>query len=252
PRYFTNYIGLRGRMAVLSEAYSYAPFRTRIDATYEFVRAVLEYVAQHASQVRALSRAADARAWRTLGVRFELAQRAAAETVLVAETEPAPDGKRGRVPTDRIRPTPVAVFDRFRAVREAAVPAGYLLPPGMDQVNALLARHGVALQRLTQSWTGQAQVFTPRSVQVSERSFQGHQLTLLEVERKVDERTFAAGSVFVACQQPLGALAFYLLDPESEDGVVAWQLAGVTPQEAEPLPWVGALAPPSAIERVQR
>ncbi|HEV2086467.1 MAG TPA: M14 family metallopeptidase, partial [Gemmatimonadales bacterium] len=41
PRFGTNWMGLRGRLSVLSEGYSNADFRTRIAATYNFVREVL-------------------------------------------------------------------------------------------------------------------------------------------------------------------------------------------------------------------
>ena len=31
-----------------------------------------------------------------------------------------------------------------------------------------------------------------------------------------------AGSLFIPANQPLGRLAFYLLEPESDDGLVTW------------------------------
>ena len=41
-RYGTTYVGLRNRLSVLSEAYSYAPYKTRVLATRDFVRECLE------------------------------------------------------------------------------------------------------------------------------------------------------------------------------------------------------------------
>ncbi len=38
PRFGTNYVGLRNRIAVLSEAYSYLDFKSRVDVTDKFVR----------------------------------------------------------------------------------------------------------------------------------------------------------------------------------------------------------------------
>src|SRR5207253_3690378 len=76
-RYVTNYVGLRNRVAVLSEAASFLPFRARVETTLAFVRAVLEQVGRDAEQVRALTRAADARRSEpkagpgVIGVRFE-------------------------------------------------------------------------------------------------------------------------------------------------------------------------------------
>ena len=44
PRYSTQYVGMRGRIGILSESYSYAPYKDRIIASREFVRAWLEYL----------------------------------------------------------------------------------------------------------------------------------------------------------------------------------------------------------------
>src|SRR5262249_8321379 len=61
-RYVTNYVGLRNRVAVLSEAASFQLFRVRVETTLGFVRGVLEQVARQADRVRALTRDADERA----------------------------------------------------------------------------------------------------------------------------------------------------------------------------------------------
>jgi hypothetical protein len=45
PRFGTNYYGLRGRVAVLGEAYSHDPFERRVRATYAFARELLSAAA---------------------------------------------------------------------------------------------------------------------------------------------------------------------------------------------------------------
>ena len=54
PRFGTTYVGLRNRLSVLSEAYSYAPFKDRVLATRDFCRACLEFAADHRDEIRAL------------------------------------------------------------------------------------------------------------------------------------------------------------------------------------------------------
>jgi hypothetical protein len=59
----------------------------------------------------------------------------------------------------------------------------------------------------------------------AERAFEGHHRTEeIEVLREDGARTFPAGTVLVRTAQPLGALAAYLLEPEAEDGLVAWNV----------------------------
>jgi hypothetical protein len=59
-RYGTNYYGLRGRISILSEAYSHDPFERRVKSTYAFVQEILSVTAQKARSVLASSRTADA------------------------------------------------------------------------------------------------------------------------------------------------------------------------------------------------
>jgi hypothetical protein len=57
PRFGTNWMGLRGRLAVLSEGYSNADFRTRIQATYNFVVEVLSLAVEQRSAIKSLAQA---------------------------------------------------------------------------------------------------------------------------------------------------------------------------------------------------
>ena len=55
PRFVTNGIGLRNRIAILSEAYSYLPFERRVRVTEAFAETVLALVARRAATVTALT-----------------------------------------------------------------------------------------------------------------------------------------------------------------------------------------------------
>ena len=58
--------------------------------------------------------------------------------------------------------------------------------------------------------------------------FQGNARLLFQVgvDRGTERRTVPAGTVIVPVDQPLGLLAAYLLEPESEDGLVTWEQFG--------------------------
>ena len=55
----------------------------------------------------------------------------------------------------------------------------------------------------------------------SQRPFQGHQTVRLDVEPALERRSFPACTI-VSTAQPLGTLAVYLLEPQSADGLAAW------------------------------
>jgi hypothetical protein len=54
------------------------------------------------------------------------------------------------------------------------------------------------------------------------RAFQGHHETSLAGRWRDTLVTLPPGTVLVRTAQPLGIAAFYLLEPESDDGFVNW------------------------------
>jgi hypothetical protein len=52
PRYGTTYFGLRNRLSILSEAYSHAPYKTRVLATKDFVHECLKFAAAHKVEIQ--------------------------------------------------------------------------------------------------------------------------------------------------------------------------------------------------------
>ncbi len=60
PRYGSNYFALRGRISVLSEAFSHDHFERRVQSTYAFVRELLTFTGERSRSVLAASRGSDA------------------------------------------------------------------------------------------------------------------------------------------------------------------------------------------------
>lgn len=232
-RYVTNYVGLRNRLSVLSEAASFQPFKTRVEVTLAFVRAVLDQVARDADRVRALTRGADERvvAWGLdpskappLGVRFGFEKTGVESVPLeVVAANVKVDHHKAPDPST-VKPTDLPVYDRFVATRTSPFPAAYTLPPGATKAVELLRLHGVKVSRLKAPWRGPAEVFRVAEKVTSRQGFQGGNLTRLEGAFARRNAEAPAGSFLVPTAQPLGRLAFHLLEPEGLDGLAAWGL----------------------------
>src|SRR5581483_5526858 len=52
PRFGTNYGGLRNRFTILSEAYSYIDFRSRVEVTYQFVHEIANAVVRYGRKMQ--------------------------------------------------------------------------------------------------------------------------------------------------------------------------------------------------------
>lgn len=226
PRFGTNWMGLRGRVAVLSEGYSNADFHTRVTATYDFTREVLGFVAEYRRGVLAAVDASRHQPADSVAVRSVLGP-PTMQAVVAEITRPTGDGNGGYARRERsgvYRTIRMPVFDRFVPSRREAMPTAYLFPARLADVAALLQRQGIAAERLREPWSGAAERFIVDSLTVGPL-FEGHRTVQADGGWGTDSvRTASAGSYFVRTDQPLGVLAAYLLEPASEDGVVTWNL----------------------------
>ena len=225
PRFGTNWFGMRGRVSVLSEAYSNADFRTRVGATYDFVLELLRVVAAERTTIRSLV-ARGASPGDSLTLRSELAPPASMD-VIAEITEPAGEGAGSfsrRRRTGVFKTIRMPVFDRFQAARKEAIPAAYLLPPEHTPIAELLRRQGVRVSRLTAPWDGPAESFRVDSLIAGAGAFEGHREVRVEGAWRAQAATVTAGWYVIPVSQRLGLLAAYLLEPGSEDGFATWNL----------------------------
>ena len=238
PRFGTNLMGMRGRISILSEAYSNAPFGDRISVTYNFVREILRLLAEQPGRVKSLL-SSNRLAPDSVTVRSVLAP-PAMEDVIAEITEPAGDGAgpfAHRRRTGVYRTIRMPVFDRFTALRKEALPAGYLIPAQFAELVSLLQAHGIVVERLRNPWLGNSEVFTVDSVSAARFVFEGHRTVTVEGRWSPGLDSARAGSFYVPASQQLGVLAAYLLEPASEDGVVTWGFLDRTlrPRTAYPI-----------------
>lgn len=241
-RYCTNYVGLRNRIGILSEATTYISFKDRVVATDRFVTSTLEYIVAHAKQVIDLTRNADAQvvAWGldpakapALGVRFDYADRGQDTVLLEKKPAVAPDPASRPKEIDKVK---MLVYDRFKSTKTEKFPAAYILPAACVEAANLLKRHGIVVERLLTNWGGPVDQFAISDMVAANNAFQGHKLIRLEGKYESVSGRGVAGDFLVRTAQPLGILIFNTLEPESLDGVAAWGFLGNSLTKTDPYP----------------
>jgi hypothetical protein len=123
------------------------------------------------------------------------------------------------------------------------MPRGWLIPrvhvESGHYADALdrLRTHGIAMQRVAAATEVAVERFVIGAVNRAERPFQGHNEMRLRGRYENAMLSAQEGAMFIPASQPLGRLAFYLLEPESDDGLVTWNLmdGGLTIGEAFPI-----------------
>jgi hypothetical protein len=240
PRFGTNYYALRGRIAVLSEAYSHDPFDRRVASTYAFVRELLSLVAERGPRIRALSARADSAvvAWGSGGGSARIPIRAGITATpymgdVIVETlertgdtlRTAPGVRRGIRRTGVYRTVRMPVHDRFDATLATPTAWGYAVSGTDSSAVRVLRLHGVALLRVGAGCSSPAETFETDSVIVAPTAFQGRRNVRVDGRWQGGaDRRFEAGTYVVRLAQPLAVVATYLLDPRSDDGLVTWNV----------------------------
>ncbi|HXQ77419.1 MAG TPA: M14 family metallopeptidase, partial [Gemmatimonadaceae bacterium] len=190
PRFGTNYYGIRGRIGILSEAYSHDSLSRRIASTYAFVNEILSLVAEKGSAIRSLTARADSQplAWgrspdsvQMVAIRSELTSSPRTLNVIKedlvktgdsARTQPGvPKGQRRSGVFNVIR---MPVYDRFSSTLDRLPPAAYVIAPQDTAVVTLLRLHGVRVDRSDSAWSARGETYTIDSIITSPRPFQGH------------------------------------------------------------------------------
>ncbi|MBK7351930.1 MAG: peptidase M14 [Gemmatimonadetes bacterium] len=249
PRFGTNAMGVRGRLAILSEGYSNDPFPTRIRATYLFLREILSLAAEERATIRRVVAATDR--WRpdSIALRSVLAP-PHVEEVIAELTDDDGDGSHGfarRRRSGAFQAIRMPVYDRFVPAAQVARPAGYLLPPGYGHLVSLLRQQGVLVERLRDPWSGPAARFRVDSLQVAPFVFEGHRtVTVHGAWGAPEAATAAPGWYWVSTDQRLGTFAACVLEPGSEDGYATWNLLDRDLRRGATLPFF-RLASPLAI-----
>ena len=233
PRFVTNYVGLRNRLAILNENYSYADYKTRVYGCYHFLLSILEYCYQHNDEISELVAGADQKVIKSglnptendsFAVEFDVKPFKEPVRILSWEMEAIPT-ERGFPQvkkTDKKKTYTLPYYADFKPKRIVKFPYAYLLPAPIPEVKEKLLQHGVVVEELTESHTLEVESFEPKEIKGVERIYQGHRLNTVKGEYVLGEREFPAGTLFIGTAQPLGMLAAYLLEPESDDGLFVW------------------------------
>jgi hypothetical protein len=165
------------------------------------------------------------------------------DDVFVIETEARPAKRRltiqgyemevtetgGRYP--RVRPTDVKrtysdvpYLAKHAAQRTVRLPRAYLIAVRDPEVIARIRAHGIAVERLTEPATATVEAYSVTKLSGSQFSDQGHYNSTTEGTYSRKEVNFPPGSYVVSTAQPLANVAAYLLEPESNDGMIFWNV----------------------------
>ena len=82
--------------------------------------------------------------------------------------------------------------------------------------------HRIKDDPLSKTATFQGEVFQIKKFEKAKQVFQGHAMAQADGQFVSATKRFSKGDFVVEMNQPLANLIFYLLEPQSDDGLLTW------------------------------
>jgi len=234
PRYLTNNMGLRNRMAILSETFAHDRFYKRVHAANAFVEEILEYTNLHGAEIQTINQQADARVAAKVaaqsqslnnGIQFEMVPLDEPLDLLSYNYIPytAEDGSRQFARSSEIVEIEgVLNYNAFEASKSATMPMAYVFPSEFTELAEKLQQHGIVVETLSQDESFVGEVFNVSSISKQAFVQNNHNNSLLQGAYNDASREFSTGDFYIAMNNRLANLIFYLLEAQADDGLAYW------------------------------
>jgi len=233
PRYMSNYVGVRNRLGILNENYIYADFKSRVQGCYYLIRSLLDYASQNNMEIRDMIRKVDLRTIRrgmspapsdSFAITYQPKPTPEKVTIKAYEVETAQSGsgRRRVIKTDRKKTVTVSYLADYYPVTSVKFPFAYVIEFPDPYIIALLKKHGIKVENLIQANTFDVEQFEIEELTGANRLNQGHYTNTIKGRFVEVQKKFPAGTHVVRTSQPLGNLIAYLLEPQTDDGLLFW------------------------------
>lgn len=234
PRYLVNYQALRHRLGILSEAFVYRSFPQRIEATRRFLVGCLSWAVAHRETIRRQEAEAESH-WlkgvAQLPLDFEPQ---ALEHYPFEVITPIRNADRQVVGEKARQTLSLPAYTTWADKALVPVPLGFLVDPIYGpETKAALEAHGIkVLPGSARPKASPLMYFHESGRTLGPDAFQGLLPLSLQGTWKTElqakpnllpwTEVDLDRALWVPLNQPLGRLAFYLLEPRSPDGLVYW------------------------------
>ena len=233
PRYMTNYVGLRNRLAILNENYVYADYKSRVIGCYYLIHSLIEYSCTNKTEIKDLLLESDRKTVQrglspaetdSFAIEYKLKPAPEPATIKTFEAELATDvnGRRSYKKSDRQKTVTVPYLIDYSPSKSVSFPYAYIINTADPEISGLLKLHGISIEKLSVPAKFNVQKFEISELKGAARLNQGHYTNSIKGKFMSETIDFPAGTLIVRTSQPLANVAAGLLEPQSTDGMVVW------------------------------
>ncbi len=231
PRYSTGYGAIQNRVFYLIETHMLKDYRTRVNATYRLMGAILELCNREKAALLRANRLSDQQTASQLAGQFfplrldEDMKDSVLTPFLGVEQQISRSEISGGLWVqygDAPANYEIPFYKRAVVKDSAQAPHAYLVPREWQQQLAKLRLHGVQVRRLAEDRTLKVHSYRFRNVRWMERPYEGRHRASFDLESLEEERFYPAGSAVIMLNQRSNRVAVHLLEPGGPDSFAQW------------------------------
>ena len=226
PRFSTGYGDLRHMPSVLVENHSLKPYKQRVLGTYVLLEEALKVLGKRAKELRAAVEFDKAGNPATLPMNWDSGKGKVGETDFLGIAYENYDSAASGTKEVRWTGQP-KTFEKTKTFGdkpgvELSRPKAYWIPVTKPEVIERLKLHGIQFETLSAPKTVKVEMYRLVDPKPGAMPFEGHHMVSTGVKKEIHEEVYPAGSVRVPTDQALGDLAVVMMEPESNDSLLAW------------------------------
>jgi len=233
PRYLSNYVGVRNRLGILNENYVYADYKSRVYGCYSLIQSLMDYASSHKVEIKDLIKKVDAstiaRGLNPSSVdSFAIAYegRPTPNNVFIktyeADVVEADNEWERYKKSDRRKDVNVTYIADYFATKSVKFPFAYIISIPDPEIINVLKIHGIVVEKLDKAIKLEVDKFEIKDLKAAPKLNQGHYTEKVEGAFVKEVKEFPVGTYIVRTAQKLGYLVSYLLEPQSDDGLLVW------------------------------
>lgn len=251
PRFSDSYGNMRHMASVLVENHSLKPFKQRVLGTYILLESTLQLLSttglalkEIAKTDKAIRAAKVAMEWKVPQMKNAVSFEKEATFQNTESATTAADslhflGMASRILKSAVtnadyiewlgKPENTAIVN-YKATEPIGFitrPKGYWVAASCEDVIERLKMHGIKMTTLTSAKEVSVEMYRINAYKFEDdnhilQPFEGHIQVNATTKSETRKQLFAAGSVYISTDQPLGDLAMVLLEPTSKDSYFSW------------------------------
>ena len=241
PRYSTGYTNLFNTIGFVAETHMLKPFDQRVEATYDLLMTIVEFMDANYVELKELKKKADENlmATETFALDWELDTNTFEMLPFMgyeAAYKKSDVTGAQRLYYDQQKPykKDIRFYNSYTASKSVTRPEYYIIPQAWDFVIEKLKRNQVKIFRLNKAVSMNVEVYDIVHFETVNGPYEGHYLHYsVEVDKAVQNITYRKGDYVIPTRNLNARFIIETLEPQAVDSYLAWNFFDAVLQQKE-------------------